>query len=522
MVVSKRDFLIRIGQVAGAGVLYSVMQGLGHFHVAQGATQTPVIPKGQSGNKSVLILGGGIAGLSAAYELMQAGYDCRLLEASDIVGGRCRTLRRGDAVFESGADAQICKFDKGLYMNAGPARIPSAHQAVLGYCRTFGIDLEVFINNNRSALFQDDRINDGHPVESRQVHHDTAGLISELLAKAIDGHLLDEELGDIHIDRLFAFLGRFGELDYYGTYAGGGRSGYESLPGAFEKRGRLRRPLELKDLLSSDFWRWKMYFEEEFFQQATMFQPVGGMDAIVRAFADRLGDRIETRAAVTEIHNTENGVQATFNADGSEGKVVNADFCICTLPLKVLAGVTTNLSAQHKEAVRSVAYMPVVKIGYQANRRFWEEDDAIYGGISYINHPITQIWYPCSGYHSGKGIMVGAYAFHGDAVRLSAMTPKKRYETAKTAGSKLHPQIGSEVGRPISVAWHNMPLAKGAWAVWRRDQRGNEYRTLSKPDRNMYFAGEHMSWLPGWQEGAVLSAHEVVSSIHERAQTSKG
>ncbi len=293
------------------------------------------------------------------------------------------------------------------------------------------------------------------------------------------------------------------------------------MPDLLWQRGQLREPLELKDLLNSDFWRWKMHFEEEFFEQATMFQPVGGMDAIVNALAQRLTGRIEKQAEVTEFHNTEDGVQVTYKTGSRELKTVKADFCICTLPLKVLAGLKTNLSSDHADAIRSVAYMPTVKVAYQASRRFWEEDDAIYGGISYINHPITQLWYPCSDFHSGKGVLVGAYAYYGDARRLAALKPEARHRFVQSASAKIHPQIANETGQSISVAWHKMPFARGGWAQWREDQREKEYKVLSKPDRNIYFAGEHMSWLPGWQEGAVLSAHAVASSIHERVQSDK-
>lgn len=74
----------------------------------------------------------------------------------------------------------------------------------------------------------------------------------------------------------------------------------------------------------------------------------------------------------------------------------------------------------------------------------------------------------------------------------------------------------SHVGKAISVAWHRMPFAKGGWTQWTEQQRRDESPILSEPDDRIYLAGEHMSYLNGWQEGAVVSAHNVVSALGQR------
>jgi len=75
--------------------------------------------------------------------------------------------------------------------HAGPARLPQHHRGIIGYCREFGVPLEVMVNDNRSALFHDDHAFAGKPVVARQVINDGRGFIAELLAKAIDGNALD-------------------------------------------------------------------------------------------------------------------------------------------------------------------------------------------------------------------------------------------------------------------------------------------------------------------------------------------
>jgi len=178
-------------------------------------------------------------------------------------GGRNWTLRGGDRVTETDGSTQQCELDPGEYFNPGPARISSQHRALLAYCRRFGVDLEIFVNENRNALFQDDSALHGKGVSSRRLHHDSAGHVAELLSKAINKHALDDELNALDREKLIYFLRKWG---------------------AALRPGRVNEPIELHTLLDSRFWHWQMFYEQRFHQQATMLQPVGGMDRTVSAF----------------------------------------------------------------------------------------------------------------------------------------------------------------------------------------------------------------------------------------------
>ena len=134
---TRREFLRRVAQVGGYRATYLTMQAMGLLGTAAVAEPLALERDTRHGTK-VVILGAGMAGLSAAYEFGKAGYDCTVLEARDRVGGRSWTIRRGTTIELTDGSRQLCEFDEGLYWNCGAARLASHHDAILGYCRELG------------------------------------------------------------------------------------------------------------------------------------------------------------------------------------------------------------------------------------------------------------------------------------------------------------------------------------------------------------------------------------------------
>lgn len=516
--LTRRELLNLVGRAGGVGAAYVVMQGLGLVPDDAAHASPPGLKFGSGAGVRVVILGAGLAGLTAAYVLGRAGYDCRVLESRRRAGGRCWTLRGGDRVEERGRADQICDFDDGLYFNPGPARIPSNHSALLGYCRDFGIELEVFVNANRSALFQDDRAFAGEPITSRQLHGDTAGHIAELLVKATDSGALDEAVGELDRQRLLYFFKHFGDLDENFRYRGSPRAGFDEMPGAGLTPGVGRVPLPFAALVDSRFWYWHMGFEQRFAQQATMLQPVGGMDRIAAAFESRLAKKITFGARVSEIRKRDNGVRIVYDDAAGTGQAAEeADYCICTIPLPVLRSIDSDFARGHRAAIMAAPYTNACKLAWQSRRRFWEDELGIYGGISWTQREITQVWYPSSGFHGKKGILVGAYNFDPHASAFGARSTAERARLSKEGISLFHPGSGSMLSKPVSVAWQNVPYSESAFANWDELSREWVYPILNRPDGRIYLAGEHLSYWTAWQEGAIRSAHAVSANLHAHA-----
>lgn len=211
MATTRRDFLHAVGRAGGYGAAYLTMQGMGLLPVY--ASTAPLdLPKGSGKGVKVVILGAGIAGLAAADELLKAGYEVTILEARDRVGGHNWTVRNGDKVESTDGSVQKVAYEDGQYFNTGPARIPSHHQALLGYCRELGIEMEVEVNVSRSAYLRNANANGGKPVQYRRAINDTRGRVSELLAKAVNQGALDAEMTPADKERMLAFLRQYGDL----------------------------------------------------------------------------------------------------------------------------------------------------------------------------------------------------------------------------------------------------------------------------------------------------------------------
>ena len=516
----RRDLLALIGASAGGSAMYLAMTALGH--AAESTYTGPIRLEGDPKGASVLVLGAGVAGMVAAMELRRAGYNVTILEYNDRAGGRTWTIRGGDRFTEMGGAMQDCAFDDGLYINPGPWRIPYHHRAMLDYCKRLGVALEPFVQVNHNAYVHAAGSFGGRPQRYREVQADFNGMVSELLSKAVRTDALEGAVDSEDTEILLAALRRWGALDKDYRYSIGEdsseRRGWDKPPGGgLSGRPVPSQPVAPSELLHGRLWRaLSAGLNIDF--QTTLFQPVGGMDAIARAMTREIADLLQLRAQVRTIRQDESGVSVTWH-DTAAGvtKQSRADWCLCTIPLSVLSQIEMNVSPAMEAAINAVPYAAAVKIGLQFRRQFWEEDDGIYGGISYTDLPISMIGYPAHGYlGSGKGVLLGAYCFGAYAYEFTALSPAERVRRAVAFGAQIHPQYLAEFENGVAVGWHRVPWTLGCYGQWTDEARENHYENLCALDGRILLAGEHASYLPAWQEGAALSALDAVRRLHAR------
>jgi monoamine oxidase len=541
MTLSRRDFLMRVGIAGGYGAAFSTLQALGFtpMPAASPALLEATRSMGPASGHgiSVVILGGGISGLVAAYELGKLGYKCTVLEARTRPGGRNWTLRNGEHVRFTDGTSQTVSWDKKNYMNAGPARLPSIHKTMLGYCRELEVPLEVEVNTSRSTFLVNQASFNGKPIEQREVINDTRGQVAELLAKCVNKNALDAELSTDDRAKMLDFLRQYGDLSPDYKYSGSERAGVSVLPGAGPVTEKLREPLDMHALLDAKFWNAAL-FEEEFDMQATMFQPVGGMDRIPYAFAKKLGSVIQYDSPVTEIRRATKGVRIGYTHHGIK-KSIHADYCFCGMPVSQLQKIPNDFSPRIQQAIADTGYDDAFKIGWES-QRFWERDFNIYGGISWLVNssnnelwsspePVNLVWYPSGRMFSETGVVLSGYAVEHNSGMAALTALPDKFAASRQAVERLHPGYGSQLKKPIYVNWGRIPYNEGSWVSGtprHPNSTGPQYyagpyNEFTKPDSPFFFVGDHCSHIIGWQEGAALSSLRAIQLLGDQVRVTR-
>jgi monoamine oxidase len=501
MTFTRRDLLLQIGAVGGSGAMFAAMQALGVAAVTPAKAADFVLPRASGPRRSVVVLGAGIAGLVAAYELRRAGYDVTVLEARDRIGGRSWTLRGGDRVEQTDRLLQRAGFSKGLYFNAGPARLPSTHHAILGYARRLGVALEPFVNSNMSAPWDFG----GRVMPQRHWKYDLEGRF---------GELLDE------LTQFRQFVAAYAGLRN-GALAPRISSGFRSAPAGYQHPGEPVAPLSLKELLPSRAIGLPYLFETIFDMQATMLQPVGGMDRIAHALFDHVKPAVRLNVPITAIRRDGERVRIEHR-----GGVTRADYCVCALPAHLLARIPSDFSAPKAAALKKVEYLKSAKVAFEAPR-FWEHEDGIYGGLGWTDRLNENIIYPSSGFNDERGVLVGAYVagwtHQENPDKFASLPIGEQIAISRASVDAMHPGKGRLLTHAVAIDWGQVPYSEGVGAVGRdfgEERRGADYEELLKPEGPIVFAGEHLSYVGLWQEGAALSAHEALALISAMAGSS--
>jgi monoamine oxidase len=511
-----------IGKMGGGVALYQAMTALG-FAAETQFTGPPNLSGAKPGS-TVLVLGAGLAGMLAAYELTKAGYKVQILEYQDRPGGRNYSVRGGDKIVEVGGAVQTVQYAPGNYLNPGPWRIPHHHRTLLHYCKAFGVELEPFIQMNHNAFVHRKDAFGGKPQRYKELAVDFKGHVAELLGKALNAGSLDDKVSKEDKEKLIEAMRDWGVLDkdmaYTSSLKVSGQRGYDQAPGGGV--GGAPTPSKvngLTDVLSSQIWT-QMGFYFGYVMQTTMFQPKGGMDMIGKGFARQLGQMIRYNSKVTKVAQGDKGVTASWTdtKTGQTGEA-KADWCVCTIPLPVLSQLDMQVGPKMQAAIKAVPYNGQVKMGLEMRSRFWEEKYSIYGGHSFTDQAIGLISYPnYNFFKDGPAVLLGAFANGAGAFQLTGMTPEQRIEAALEQGSVFHPaEYRKEYMNGASVAWSRMPWILGCTSRWTEESRAAHYQNLVAIDGRIVLAGEHATYYGGWMEGSLLSALDAIKRLHQKA-----
>ncbi len=462
--------------------------------VKQGITKKFKIEK----QKKVIIVGAGLAGLSAGYELKRAGHTPIILEAQQRVGGRVYTLRD--------------PFTEGLYAEVGAMRIPRAHTLTMEYVEKFGLKTNDFTMDNPNAYYY----MGGNKVRASEANANPSLLgfdVSEnekgktagqLYMKAIQP-LIDnlEKNGDSAWDEIIA------QYDQYSTREFLEVNGWSE--GMIEMFGLLANQ---ESVMNSSFL--ELFREDSGNYYTNMVEIQGGTDRLPHAFLPELKDNIRFGAKMIAMDQSPDDV--TIHYQTAAGKFAETgDYAIITVPFPVLRHVEVlkPFTRAKQRAIRQLHYDASAKILFQCKRRFWEEDDGIFGGGTLTDLPIRNLYYPDHGRETGRGIILASYTWSEDAQRWGSLKPEDRITQALDDVAEIHPQITKEFEVGTSWMWHDDEFAGGAFALFDPGQQTLLHEEIVKPDGRIHFAGEHTSLQHAWIQGAFESGLRAAVAIHK-------
>jgi len=445
----------------------------------------------------VVIVGAGLAGLSAGYELAQAGHEVTILEATMRPGGRALTIRE--------------PFSDGLYAEAGAARFYDIHDLTLKYVRLFNLPVVPFYPKELASV----RYIGGKPIRLKAGEsvtlsdfppEQTVSLTSEEKSLGLDGMRRKyigsklKELGDVSsAEWPPSGLQKYDGMDFGEFLRGQGAS-----PPAVALLGGEVDPEER----SSALWYLRVLALEQGAKHIYKIQ--GGTDLLPRAFAQRLAQKIRYGTPVIRIEQQARGVQVAFWQGGAV-ETLAADYLICAVPFSLLKRIQVSppFSAEKQRAIAELPYGSACRVFLQSRKRYWEAE----GLNGFGETPaLGEIWQPTFDQPGPRGILM-SYVFASRARQLTAMPEGERLNSVTDGMEHVLPGMRANLEGALSKCWDLDPWARGAYVYLKPGQVFSLTPYLARPEGRVHFAGEHASAWHRWMQGALASgvraAHEV-------------
>jgi monoamine oxidase len=447
--------------------------------------------------KKVVVVGAGLAGLSAAYELAQAGHDVTILEARARPGGRVHTLRE--------------PFSDGLHAEAGAMNVFDNHDWTMKYIKLFDLTLDPLVPSNLASLLY----LRGHRIEVKRgqsiewpldLTPDEKKLGRGGMWEKYVGPALKEMGNTTAPDWPSESLKKYDQMTFFEFLRRRGASPDAAVLlglGGLGGLGDGIQSVSALDLLRESVHRAIM---------KNGYKIRGGSDLLPRAFAARLSDKIRYGAPVVRIEHDSRQVRAVYMQAGKHAGVV-ADYLVCAVPFSVLRHmeISPRFSAEKQKAIEQLLYTSVARIYLQTRRRFWVEEGLSGGASTDLSNML--IYDGASNQPGTRGILE-TYTAGSQARQVTAMKEGERISSTLGLVEKVHPRILQDFEVGVSKCWDEDEWARGAYTWFKPGQMTSLMPHVARPEGRVYFAGEHASSLPGWMQGALESGNRVAHEMN--------
>lgn len=443
------------------------------------------VPTKVGNSSTIAVLGAGLAGLAAAWELKRTGHDVTILEAQLHPGGRVHTIREG--------------LSDGLYAEAGAGRIPATHKVTREWVKYFRLELEPFYPSKLAqvALLQGKRVKipeagapDLSEVSQFTPEERRVGLLS--LDDHYYGDMTTKIGGEIH-DTWPSDVAQLADI---------------TMSNFLRKRGASEEAIHymllgFEDDAALDFIR-------DAANHHDLAKIKGGNDQLPRAFALRLSDHIRYGCAVEHIDHSGPRVRIAYRRAGMLDHF-EADAVVCTIPFAVLRkiAVSPEWSVEKRNVIDNLYYGPAERNTYQLSERYWEADGLNGFGLSDKGF---EIWHPTHGKPGQRGLLQ-TFVYENYAAELDQLNESDRFERIVRDLEEVHPGLRQRLETVITKSWANDPWQRGGYVIYHVGQQ-KWYADVCRHEGRIWFAGEHASGWPGWMQGAITSGTKAANDIN--------
>lgn len=517
---------------------------------------TGLAPPGSFKGIRVGVIGGGLAGLSAAYELRKMGYDITVFDAlTDRPGGRIFTYYFGE--------------DPDLYGELGAMRIPVAHETVWHYLKLFGLPTEPFIQYSPQGFvyLKDTRVrNDRDGASVKQYIYPKYDLRrwerglswQKLLSIGTDDLLLRATTRDraeiLEVKRQYTNKA----LEWIN------RSSLNLMERAGLSQSAINLVSKFFPLLDGNLYNSFIDFIQEDYPAALtyLYAIPGGMVRLPMAFYHSFSDSSPYAGLTPDLLGnvayypgyqvdgiglTDGGNEVMLrfmNLQTRETAQAAFDYVVCAIPFSTLRTVEVDplFSGTKMRAIGEVNYTPAQKSILLFSERFWEKQ-GIVGGASFTDLPIESIWYPNDHIRyisdpadisdslghvptDEAGVMIASYNFNLDTTRLLDLPEDLALAEIKRNIAAVHGVPMDYLDQTLrgfkAVNWNQEPAFRGALSFFAPEQKRIFAYNMTQPeyDGRVFFAGEHISPSHRWMQGALQTgmqaANDLVSATMQR------
>jgi monoamine oxidase len=446
----------------------------------------------------IVVVGAGLAGLSCAYRLKQAGYTAQVYEASDRIGGRCWSDRTS--------------FANGQVVEHGGELIDQGHTAIRQLAQQLGLKLDNLLSAERNGT-EPFYYFDGEPYSYAEATDDLKGIWQQLHADVSAASY--PTLYNLSTER-----GR--ELDnmsiarYIDTYVPGGRS--SKLGQLLDVAYNIEYGGETTEQSSLNMLYLLAYSGQG---QLRIFGPsnekyhvVGGNDQITARMASALQGQITMGAELVSIRRNSDG---TWGLSFRGAKPATADRVVIAIPFSILRSSVdiskAGFSPRKLTAIDEMGMGTNSKLHVQFTSRHWESLGC--NGDTFADTGYQNTWDVTRAQGGASGILVD-YTGGTIGASFDTGTPSSRAEQFLGQLEPVLPGISARWnGRATVDYWTGYRWTKGSYSYWKVGQ----YQAFAGVEREIeggscHFAGEHTSIdFQGYLNGAVETGERAAGEI---------